>query len=101
MKVNTVQLTTNQDSKVAYFVLKTKRVFTNLTDALNNAAQDIVNDNDYKTLSCPVAFKTTYGYVVKCINNSGKDRTRKIFPVPIENGSGYFDGVILTAYGQE
>lgn len=101
MEVKTVQRTMNQDGKVAYFVSKTKRVFTNLTDALNNAAQDIVNDNDYKTLSCPVAFKTTYGYIVKCINNSGKDRARKIFPILIENGSGYFNGVMLTAYGQE
>ena len=95
MEVKTVQRTTNQDKKVVYFVPTLMRVFTNLADALSNAAQNIKDNCDGEILSRPVTFKTEYGYIVKCINNRGKDRVRNIFTFTAEDENEYFNGVML------
>lgn len=101
MEVNTTQHIIEENNKIAYLVPDTGRVFTNLEDALNSVAKSIKFIYENETLSRLIAFETEYGYIVKCTNNLGKKRVRKIVAILKEHNSNHYEKSILKKWNEE
>lgn len=94
--------TTEKKENMVYFVANTHQFTGDAETAIALAAKDIKKCNEdmwkREIISDPVAFKTCYGYIVKCIRENGKDFKRKIFVFDSSSKDKIsFEGIILNA----